>query len=88
MGFVLLSCAELLVVLPHVIVSPAALIRVRVLMIAILLATLAEVVLRVRDAVATPTTAVGTVLRMVRVAWTLAVCIAVLVPLNGMTSLL
>jgi hypothetical protein len=88
MGFVLLSCAELLVVLPHVIVSPAALIRVRVLMIAILLATLAEVVLRVRDAVVTPTTAVGTVLRMVRVAWTLAVCIAVLVPLNGMTSLL
>jgi hypothetical protein len=90
MGFVLLSCAEPLVVLPHVIVGPAALIRVRVLVVTILLATLAKVVLRVRDAVATATatTAVGTVLRMVRVAWTLAVCVAVLIPLNVMTNLL
>lgn len=75
------------VVLPHVIVGPVALIRVRVLFVAVL-ATLTKVVLRVSNAVATSTTTIGVMLRMMRVAWALIVRIAVLVPLNVMSVLL
>jgi hypothetical protein len=83
---------RMLMVLPHVIVGPAALVRVRILVVTVL-AALAKVVLRVRDTVATAatttsTTTIGTMLRMVGVAWALIVCVAVLVSLNVMTILL
>ena len=78
--------ACVLVVLPHVIVSPAALVRVRVGVT--MLATLAEVVLCVGDAVAVTTAAVGVVLRVVGVAGILIVWIAVLVSLDVVAVLL
>jgi len=61
---------QLCLVLPHVIISPTTLIRIRVVLIPSRLARHAEVVLRVGDTIPT---AICIVLRMVRVAWILVI---------------
>jgi hypothetical protein len=76
---------QILVVLPHVIVGSAALIRVGIILVAML--ALSKIVLGVRNAVATSTPTICIVLRMMRVARVLVIRIAVLVPLSMMTAL-
>ena len=83
----LLQSRRISVVLPHVIVSSsAALVRVRVIVVA-LPATLAQVDLSVCNAITATTTPIRVVLRVVRIARTLIVCIAMLV-LSMVTILL
>lgn len=66
-----ISMIKMSSVLPHVIVCPAALIRVRVMVVPALV-RLAQVVLRIRDAVAP---SIRAVVGVMRVTWVLIVCI-------------
>jgi hypothetical protein len=82
------SFARWLVVLPHIIISPTALVRVRV--VVTVLATLAKVVLRVGNTVAAAatTTTICVMLGVVRITWVLVVCVAILISLNVLAILL
>jgi hypothetical protein len=78
----------MLVMLPHIIVGSAALIRIGIILVA-MLAPLTKIILGVGNAVATSTTAtICAVLRMVRVTWVLVIHVAMLVPLDVVAILL
>jgi hypothetical protein len=76
-----LPARQILVVLPHIIIGSAALIRVGIILIA-MLASLSKIVLSIRNAVAASSSAICIVLRVMRVTRVLVIRIAVLVPLN------